>query len=113
MYFSSVFLILFNCSFVASSSLLRINSLLTINTQQSTRQKIRNIISRMSVVPHGGELIDRMVKDDITKRQLIESAQKTVILNERQLCDVELLMEGGFSPLTGYMNEVALLESQH
>ena len=26
-------------------------------------------------------------------------------LDERQLCDVELLMQGGFSPLTGYMNE--------
>ena len=28
-----------------------------------------------------------------------------VELDERQLCDVELLMQGGFSPLNGYMDE--------
>ena len=29
----------------------------------------------------------------------------TIALTPRQLCDVELLMNGGFSPLTGFMNE--------
>jgi ATP sulfurylase len=28
----------------------------------------------------------------------------TIELNDRQLCDVELLMNGGFSPLDGFMN---------
>ena len=28
----------------------------------------------------------------------------TIELNERQMCDVELIMNGGFSPLTGFMN---------
>jgi sulfate adenylyltransferase len=28
-----------------------------------------------------------------------------VQLNQRQLCDVELICNGGFSPLTGFMNE--------
>ena len=27
------------------------------------------------------------------------------MLNERQLCDLELIMNGGFSPLEGFMNE--------
>ena len=26
-------------------------------------------------------------------------------MNERELCDLELLLNGGFAPLTGYMNE--------
>jgi sulfate adenylyltransferase len=27
------------------------------------------------------------------------------VLNERQLCDLELIINGGFSPLEGFMNE--------
>merc|ERR1712194_678763 len=30
---------------------------------------------------------------------------KELQLSPRQLCDVELIMNGGFSPLTGFMNE--------
>jgi sulfate adenylyltransferase len=29
----------------------------------------------------------------------------TIILNDRQLCDLELLMNGSFAPLTGYLNQ--------
>ena len=28
-----------------------------------------------------------------------------IVLNERQLCDLELIINGGFSPLEGFMNE--------
>ena len=37
-------------------------------------------------------------------------------LDERQLCDVELLMQGGFSPLTGFMDEAdykSVVENMH
>jgi len=37
------------------------------------------------------------------------SCTKTVQLNARQLCDVELICNGGFSPLTGFMDEETYL----
>ena len=55
--------------------------------------------------PHGGVLIDRMVEDSAEVAALKASADHTVTLTDRQLCDVELLMNGGFSPLEGFMNE--------
>lgn len=51
--------------------------------------------------PHGGKLVDRFVKDPVKAAQLLQSATKTVALNERQSCDVEQLLNGGFTPLTG------------
>ena len=39
------------------------------------------------------------------KEAAIKSCTKTIQLNPRQLCDVELITNGGFSPLTGFMNE--------
>jgi len=55
--------------------------------------------------PHGGELKERMVKDEDAKASLIASADHTITLNDRQMCDVELLMTGAFSPLEGFMNQ--------
>lgn len=52
--------------------------------------------------PHGGKLIDLFVHD---KEAAKAAADITVELNDRQSCDVELLCNGGFSPLTGFMNE--------
>jgi len=52
--------------------------------------------------PHGGKLVDLFVAD---KAAAAASADITVELNDRQSCDVELLCNGGFSPLTGFMNE--------
>lgn len=54
--------------------------------------------------PHGGELRDLMVADG-DKADVIASATKTIELSDRNACDVELLIVGGFSPLTGFMNE--------
>ena len=39
------------------------------------------------------------------KDAAISSCTKEIQLNPRQLCDVELIVNGGFSPLTGFMNE--------
>jgi len=39
---------------------------------------------------------------------------KSIVLTERQLCDLELIMNGGFSPLEGFMTEpdyISVLES--
>ena len=53
---------------------------------------------------HGGQLVDLMVNDAAERADLIERCDSSLVLNERQLCDVELLINGGFSPLTGFMN---------
>jgi len=57
-------------------------------------------------VPHGGgELVDLMVKSDEEKEAAIAKATVTLQATERQLCDVELIMNGGFSPIDSFMNE--------
>ena len=57
------------------------------------------------IEPHGGELCDLLVSDD-QKTALWEAARDypTLTLTPRQICDLELLLNGGFSPLRGFMN---------
>jgi len=57
------------------------------------------------ITPHGGELKDLIIKDDAAKEAAIDSCTTTIQLSDRQMCDVELIMNGGFSPLTGFMNQ--------
>ncbi|EOD11740.1 putative ATP-sulfurylase [Emiliania huxleyi CCMP1516] len=52
--------------------------------------------------PHGGTLVDLFSSDAAAAAA---SADIKVELTDRQSCDVELLCNGGFSPLTGFMNE--------
>ena len=57
-------------------------------------------------VPHGGDsLVDLMVKTDEEKEAAIAKATVELQATPRQLCDVELIMNGGFTPLTGFMEE--------
>ena len=55
--------------------------------------------------PHGGKLVDLMVKDESEKSNLASAANHVVELNDRQSCDVELIINGGFSPIEGFMNQ--------
>lgn len=56
-------------------------------------------------VPHGGTLVDLVVKSDEEKEAAIAKATVEFQASERQLCDIELIMNGGFSPLDGFMDE--------
>ena len=55
---------------------------------------------------HGGELIDLTVSE--TRADELKSASKdwpSWDLTPRQLCDLEMLMNGSFSPLRGFLNK--------
>jgi len=57
------------------------------------------------IAPHGGELVNLIV--DPARAAELKSHSKgwpSWDLNPRQICDVELLLSGGFSPLRGFMN---------
>ena len=56
------------------------------------------------ITPHGGKLIDLFADED-RKKVLLDLLLHipSISLSERQLCDLELLMIGAFSPLHGFM----------
>ena len=59
----------------------------------------------MANKPHGGVLKDLLARDALRHEQLAAEAEKlpAIVLTERQLCDLELILSGGFSPLEGLL----------
>jgi len=57
----------------------------------------------MANTPHGGVLKDLLARDAPRHAELTAEAETlpAIVLSERQLCDLELLLTGGFSPLEG------------
>lgn len=56
--------------------------------------------------PYAGELVNLIAnQDEIQKLKQQSLELPSWDLTERQLCDIELLLNGGFSPLTGFMNQ--------
>lgn len=57
------------------------------------------------VPPHGGELINLIAAPGrITELRSVSQSMPSWDLTERQLCDLELLLNGGFSPLRGFLS---------
>lgn len=56
------------------------------------------------IAPHGGKLVDLIVDTERAAELRAESRDwPSWDLTPRQICDVELLLTGGFSPLRGFM----------
>ncbi|MFM7087656.1 MAG: sulfate adenylyltransferase [Cyanobium sp.] len=56
------------------------------------------------IAPHGGVLVDLMVPAE--QRDAVRSGvNRRVECSDRNACDVELLVVGGFSPLRGFMHQ--------
>jgi sulfate adenylyltransferase len=61
----------------------------------------------MANTPHGGVLKDLFARDAPRQQELQAEAETlpAITLTERHLCDLELILNGGFSPLEGFMTE--------
>jgi len=56
--------------------------------------------------PHGGELVNLIpTEDEKAERQKLANTLPDWDLTPRQTCDIELLLNGAFSPLRGFMNK--------
>lgn len=64
-------------------------------------------VKMVFIEPHGGVLKDLFVRDAPRRPELGQEAEQlpAIVLTERQLCDLELIMSGGFSPLDGFMDQ--------
>jgi sulfate adenylyltransferase len=59
-----------------------------------------------AIAPHGGELVNRVATPE-QKAEFLSKADflPRVSLDERAVSDLEMIAIGGFSPLTGFMNQ--------
>jgi sulfate adenylyltransferase len=58
------------------------------------------------IEPHGGELVDLFVGEDrreALKKEAVDLPSWD--LTDRQICDLELMLNGGFSPLKGFLGK--------
>ncbi|MGB5177620.1 MAG: adenylyltransferase, partial [Gammaproteobacteria bacterium] len=60
------------------------------------------------ITPHGGTLCNLLVDDE--QAEALKKASGTflnVTLSQRHMCDLELLLCGGLSPLRGFMDQAS------
>lgn len=88
---------------VCSWSLRSLRSLRSLTTLSGGT--VERLSKLFAAPPHGGKLVSTMVDNCERTNDLVSTCDMEIELDERQLCDVELLMQGGFSPLDGFMDE--------
>jgi len=58
------------------------------------------------IIAHGGELLDLYAQgDELATEKERACENKSWDLSRRQLCDIELLLDGSFSPLQGFLSK--------
>lgn len=58
------------------------------------------------IQPHGGSLVNLLATDERKAEMKVASREwPSLTLTPQQICDLELLINGGFSPLKGFMNK--------
>jgi sulfate adenylyltransferase len=81
---------------------------LSANVKQQSEKENKEVMSL--IAPHGGSLIDRTARDAQRESLLRDSARMPSLdLNARELADLELIANGAFSPLEGFMSEADYL----
>ena len=58
------------------------------------------------IKPHGGSLINLYLSEEDTNKEKEKAQQyNSWDLTQRQICDIELILNGGFSPLEGFLGQ--------
>lgn len=58
------------------------------------------------ISPYGGELVNLLLDEaDVVRIKVASESYQAITLTQRQQCDLELLVTGALSPLTGFMNQ--------
>jgi sulfate adenylyltransferase len=74
-------------------------------TQPPERERAAEGAASHLIAPHGGELVDLLATPERSAELKAASRDwSSWDLTPRQFCDLELLLNGGFSPLRGFMN---------
>ena len=56
------------------------------------------------IAPHGGHLVDGLVAaEEAARLKQLSASLPSWDLTPRQMCDLEMLLNGAFSPLRGFM----------
>ena len=70
-----------------------------------------------TIAPHGGELVELLVPEALREATRAEAGHlPKLVVNARELSDLEMLTVGALSPLTGFVGEadyLSILETMH
>ena len=67
--------------------------------------RLKKMINKL-IKPHGGSLINCYCNDTESNQYKNDAVNyQSWTLTDRQLCDLELILNGAFSPLDGFMNQ--------